>query len=152
MSRAKAASERKGNPTKAKDKTVVAGKFGPKSFERPTMPLYLEVYPSASVLWVEVWDDIESISAKSDRFLVERYVHLQSERLKIIEDLDGKLTTMGSQGGNIVLHPKVRRLSDIEGKLVPLEDRLGLSPESRARLGIAENDNRDEFEQWMDEA
>ncbi len=149
MSRVKAPAQRKGNPSKAKDK-VVQGKFGGSPLEVPDCPGWLAADDRAAVVWADVWSDIRNISAKSDRFLVARYVHMLLEFETIVVELDGRRTTTGSTG-SLVVHPDRKLLSDLQATLVRYEDKLGLSPEARARLGVAQEDNRDEFEQWMDE-
>mgnify|MGYP001949653882 CR=1 FL=1 len=151
MSRVKAASERKGNARKAKDKTVVAGKFGGAVLEVPDMPDWLASDDRASDVWADVWADIKNISARSDRFLVARYVHMLLEFESIVVDLGGTRTTTGSTG-SLIVHPDRKLLSELQANLLRYEDKIGLSPEARARLGIAQEDSRDEFEKWMDDA
>lgn len=150
MSRVKAPSQRKGNPTKAKDK-VVTGKFGAAVLEVPELPGWLAADDRAADMWSVVWADIKNISASSDRFLVARYVHMLLEFESIVVDLGGTRTTTGSTG-SLIVHPDRKLLSELQANLLRYEDKIGLSPEARARLGIAQEDNRDEFEKWLDEA
>ncbi len=62
---------------------------------------------------------------------------------------DEGMTTVGSRG-QMVLNPKQRVLQDIEQKLVALEDRLGLSPESRLRLGISAVEHKSKLEAFIE--
>ena len=59
----------------------------------------------------------------------------EAEGREDVVELEGWLS-VGSTGQQVV-HPAAKLLQDIETKLVPLEDRLGLNPESRLRLGIS---------------
>jgi P27 family predicted phage terminase small subunit len=81
---------------------------------------------------------------------VTRYVQLQERRsyyLRVIEE-EG-WTTVGSQG-QMVLHPLARQLDSLEGKLVPLEDRLGLSPEASLRLGLATVEAKSKLDAFLE--
>lgn len=91
----------------------------------------------ATEIWDLVWDYGAKVYQPADRVIIARYCELQQRRYEMVHALerDG-FFSVGSQG-QLVQHPAARILSDIESKLVPLEDRLGLSPESRARLNIS---------------
>ena len=101
-------------------------------------------------LWEEVWRAGHGVyKANTDRYIIERYVTLQQRRreLQAIIDAEG-WTSIGSQG-QTVMHPAARLLGDIESKLTPLEDRLGLSPESRIRLGIAATEQQSKLDAFL---
>jgi P27 family predicted phage terminase small subunit len=131
--RPKAPDKRVGHPRTAAVAPVSAAI--PLSQVKPEPPVHLgEV---GLEVWDLVWDYGAKVYQAADRLIITRYCELQDRRAKMVADLerDGYFS-VGSQG-QLVQHPAARILSDIESKLVPLEDRLGLSPESRARLGIA---------------
>jgi P27 family predicted phage terminase small subunit len=130
--RPKAPDKRVGHP-RGSALAPVAGAI-PLSQVKPEPPGHL------SEVGLEVWDLVWDYGAKvyqpADAILITRYAELQDRRAQMLRTLeqDGYFT-VGSQG-QLAQHPAARILSDVEAKLVPLEDRLGLSPESRARLGI----------------
>ena len=136
MSKAKAPQNRKGNPTgKELDLYEHVEAEVDADVCVPPLPSYLSDLPGTSQLWSAVWTAGGVAYTAADTHIIERYVHLQGMRNDLIVRLGGEYLTAGSRG-NVVLNPMHRRLSDIESKLNPLEDRLGLSPEARARLGL----------------
>ena len=93
----------------------------------------------------------ESYRPESDTYVVERYASLQERRLHLLRTLTAEgFTTVGSQG-QLVAHPAARLLSDVESKLTPLEDRLGLSPESRLRLGLSTIEHESRLDAFLKE-
>ena len=88
-------------------------------------------------LWSEIWEAGRTAYQQTDAHVIERYVSLLVRRRELLDlvELEGWLS-VGSTG-QTVIHPAAKLLQDIETKLVPLEDRLGLNPESRLRLGIS---------------
>lgn len=104
-------------------------------------------------LWTRLWEVGAGVySPRAHLDTVTRYVQLQERRayfLRVIED-EG-WTTVGSQG-QVVLHPLARQLDSIETKLVPLEDRLGLSPEASIRLGIATVEAKSKLDAFLEGA
>lgn len=145
MSRPKAPDQRQGHPRTAAKPLVPAA--APFSQERPEPPAHLgEV---GLTVWEVVWDYGAKVYQPADRLIIVRYCELQERRAEMMAALerDGYFS-VGSQG-QLVQHPAARILSDIEAKLVPLEDRLGLSPESRARLGIATVEAENKLQQFL---
>ncbi len=61
----------------------------------------------------------------TDAYVIERYcsLHERRHRLLVLVEARGVLTT-GSTG-QVVVHPAARMVSDLEGRLATLEDRLG---------------------------
>jgi len=105
---------------------------------------------------VEIWDGIwllgkDVFNVESDHWVIERYASMQERRYGILDDIDkaGYLVP-GSQGQD-VLNPLVRVLQDLEQKLIALEDRLGLSPEARLRLGITAADHKSKLDEFLEE-
>ena len=143
--RPKAPDQRVGHPRGAAVATVMAA--APLSQTSPLPPENLTPYGLG--LWRLVWDYGSKVYQPADSILILRYVDLQERRARLLKDLerDGYFS-VGSQG-QLVQHPACRILSDVESKLVPLEDRLGLSPESRARLGIATVEAETKLSQFL---
>lgn len=143
--RPKAASERVGHPRTAAVAPLAPA--APLSQAAPAPPSHLKRV--GLDVWALVWDYGVKVYQPADALLITRYAELQQRRADMLGHLerDG-FFEVGSQGQRIQ-HPAARILSDIESKLVPLEDRLGLSPESRARLGIATAEAANALEQFM---
>lgn len=90
---------------------------------------------------VEVWNAVWSAGGSAyveatDRWPIHRYAQFQERRVALLKIVEDEGWTAEGSKGQIIQHPAARVLNDVEGKLVPLEDRLGLSPEARLRLGI----------------
>lgn len=101
--------------------------------------------------WSFVWRaGGHAYNASTDTPTVERYCSLQDRRASLLATLDAEgFTTVGSQG-QVVAHPAARLLSDVETKLMALEDRLGLSPEARLRLGLAASNVRSALDAFLE--
>jgi P27 family predicted phage terminase small subunit len=88
-------------------------------------------------------------NTEAHRDTVVRYVQLLDRRDYFLRVLDEEgWMKVGSQGQE-VLHPLARQLDSLEGKLVPLEDRLGLSPEASVRLGIATIEHKSKLDDFL---
>jgi len=89
-------------------------------------------------MWMTLWDGGRQVYRASDYNVIERYCSMcdrRAEFLQAIED-DGWIG-VGSMG-QAVQHPAAKLLQDVETKMLQVEDRLGLNPEARLRLGVAE--------------
>ena len=128
MTRPKPVELRQGhaNVTELKPHAPVAVPSPPKSFNA-----------LGKRLWNEIWDAGRTAYQVTDSHVIERYVSLLVRRRELLDlvELEGWLS-VGSTGQQVI-HPAAKLVQDIEAKLVPLEDRLGLNPESRLRLGIS---------------
>jgi len=72
-------------------------------------------------------------------------------RRELMEKLDREgWTEVGSQG-QTVQHPAARILSDVESKLIPIEDRLGLSPQARHTIQIGHVQAKNALEKWLED-
>jgi P27 family predicted phage terminase small subunit len=105
-------------------------------------------------LWNEVWllggpDGI--YHAIADRGLVQRYVELIARRDEMQNILGAEGYVATGSGGQDVQHPAARILSDIEGRLIAVEDRLGLSPQARHTILIGRTKAKSAFEKWNEE-
>jgi len=106
----------------------------------------------AESLWNTIWEaGGDFYVAATDAHIIERYVSLQVRRAKLLATLEHEgYVTVGSQGQDVA-HPAARLVLDIEGKLPPLEDRLGLSPEARLRLGLAAAETKSRLDKFRED-
>jgi len=120
------------------------------SFEIPPAPDHLG--PVGVEVWEDVWSFGENVyNVQSDHYIVERYASMQDRRQAILVDIaQSGYLVVGSQGQD-VLNPLARVLQDLETKLVALEDRLGLSPEARLRLGITAAEHKSRLDEFLEE-
>ena len=147
MSRAKPPGERSGNdwhkPVKPADAVNVA-------FQAPDPPESVTLVS----MWYEVWElggpsGIYHVVA--DYNLIQRYIEMIQRRIDLLAKLDSEgYVTVGSQGQD-VQHPAARILADVESKLIPIEDRLGLNPQSRNTILIGTAQTKSALEKWMEE-
>ena len=100
-------------------------------------------------LWVEVWKQGAGVYASTDSYIIERYCSLQERRRNLpdLVEAEGWLTT-GSTGQTVV-HPAARMVTDVESRLCALEDRLGLNPEARLRLGITSVEHQSRLDAFL---
>lgn len=118
------------------------------AFQPPPAPANLS--PEAAEVWTEVWlAGGSAYNPRTDARPIERYAELTARRITLLQKLDEEgWTTFGSMGQQAA-HPLVRVLSDTEAKLQALEDRLGLNPEARIRLGIGAIERESKFREFM---
>lgn len=118
-------------------------------FTAPAPPTSLGT--RAVEVWEAVWDaGREAYNARTDGQVIARYAEMIARRESLLSTLaEEGWTTIGSSG-QIVAHPAARLISDVDGKLQSLEDRLGLNPESRIRLGIATVEQKSRLQEFMD--
>lgn len=115
----------------------------------PPPPGHLEAVGAA--IWTELWEAGGSAyHPPTDRFIIERYCTLQDRRQGLMDTLerDGFMI-LGSQGQD-VLHPASRALDSAEKELRAIEDRLGLNPEARARLGLATIEHKSKLDAFLE--
>lgn len=129
MSRAKPASTRSGHsstiPVITRSQTVVL------ALDAPTT-----LGDVGKGLWTELLDLAGGLFQATDQWTIERWCSLQERRYQLLAVVDAEgLMTVGSTGQPVV-HPALRLIDAIEGRLPGLEAVLALTPESRARLGL----------------
>jgi P27 family predicted phage terminase small subunit len=114
----------------------------------PDPPLDLGTFGAG--LWTEVWTAGNGVYQATDKYIINRYCSLSERRKNLLEivESDGWVTA-GSQGQTVV-HPAARMVDALEGKLQSLEDRLGLNPESRLRLGITAVEHQSALDAFLD--
>jgi P27 family predicted phage terminase small subunit len=159
MTRAQNPASRRGNAnehslaekpreTEATNVLELAIPTAPASFGDLKRPYRLKAY----ALWTDIWTAGHGFYLEAtDAYIIERYVSLQVRRAKLMAILEDEgYVTEGSQGQDVA-HPAARLLLDIEGKLPALEDRLGLSPEARLRLGLAVAETKSKLDAFREE-
>jgi P27 family predicted phage terminase small subunit len=158
MTKAKAPSERQGNNNTGSlaEKKQALKATNINTALVPELPsafdlLDDEYLERATNLWVEVWSMGNGFYRETDAHIIERYVTLQMRRAVLMAQLSNSYTTIGSQGQEVA-HPAARLLNDVEGKLPGLEDRLGLNPDARLRLGLAVAETKSKLDAFIEEA
>jgi P27 family predicted phage terminase small subunit len=125
-----------GHPRQAVDKKRSSA--GPIVTTAPPLP---DTAPAldekSSDLWDALWRLGVNVYGEAHVPVVSRYVEMQQRRRYLLACIDADGWTVTGSAGQPVLNPLARQLSDVETKLVGLEDRLGLSPEAGLRLGLA---------------
>lgn len=116
----------------------------------PPAPLHLNA--TAQKVWHAVWEaGAGAYVPATDSWPIERYAELHARRRELLHTLDSEgWTTTGSQGQS-VMHPAARLLADTERQLLPLEDRLGLNPEARLRLGLAATEMKSALDRFAED-
>ena len=103
-------------------------------------------------IWGALWEAGGSAYwPATDRFIVERYCLLQDRHADLWEILDGVgFVSVGSQGQEVA-HPAARLLDTVEKELRATEDRLGLNPDARARLGISAAEAKSKLDAFLED-
>jgi P27 family predicted phage terminase small subunit len=104
--------------------------------------------PWGSHLWRELWTAGRAVYAETDNHIIERYCSLSERRRTLLSLVEEEGWLAVGSTGNTIQHPAARLITEIETRLGPIEDRLGLNPESRLALGltaIAHKSRLDEF-------
>lgn len=149
MSRRKAPDQRQGNPRESTSPAAPEPENVLPVPPAPEPPQHLG--PIARRYWERLWDaGAEVYNRETDAPAIDRYCSLQERRIKFLRILEAEgYTTVGSQG-QTVAHPAAKLLTDVEAKLTPLEDRLGLNPDARLRLGISAIETKSKLDAFME--
>ena len=100
-------------------------------------------------LWSTLWELGAGLYMMSDQWAVERWCSLQERRYQLLALVDAEgLMQVGSTGQPVV-HPAMKMVDAIEGRLPGLEAVLALTPESRARLGLAAIETKNKLDQFL---
>ena len=110
-----------------------------------------ELGPVGVECWTNVWTLGSGVYQPTDAYVIGRYAAMVQRRhhLLVLVEAEGWLTT-GSTG-QVVVHPAAKMVSDLEGRLATLEDRLGLNPEARLRLGITAVEHQSRLDAFLSE-
>ena len=126
------------------------------TIHRSSLPLPLPDAPATlgpigAACWTNVWTLGAGVYQPTDAYVIGRYAAMtqRRHRLLVLVEAEGWLTT-GSTG-QVVVHPAARMVSDLEGRLATLEDRLGLNPEARLRLGITAVEHQSRLDAFLSE-
>ena len=88
-------------------------------------------------LWEAIWEIGRGIYQPSDYWVVERWCSLQERRRELLAVIAAEGAMSQGAAGQPVVHPALKMVDTIEGRLPNLEAVLALTPESRMRLGLA---------------
>ena len=106
----------------------------------PTHPA--DLHPKLQYEWEQYWEsDVARAADGVDIPMVERLWLYRDELFRsqlawnLMGDTDRWIEPTRNRN-TVVAHPMVRRMEKLESQIVTLENLLGLSPLSRARLGI----------------
>ena len=100
--------------------------------------------------WTEIWTTGAGVYKATDHYIISRYCELQSRRRNLLDLVEVQGTMVIGSAGQPTTHPALRMVSDIEGKLSTLEDRLGLNPEARLRLGITAVEHQSRLDAFLE--
>lgn len=100
-------------------------------------------------LWTTLWDLCSALFQPTDQWAVERWCSLQSRRYQLIALVEAEGLTATGSTGQTVVHPALKMVDAIEGRLPGLEAVLALTPESRARLGLAAIETQSKLDAFL---
>lgn len=131
-----------GNPRSAAAPTsdVLPAVQGAPVVEVPDPPEHLGLDEIGLDMWAKIWTDGGSAYRTTDEVIIGQYTVTYQRWILLLKLVEKEgVTTVGSTG-QTVIHPAAKQLDSIETKLISLSNVLGLNPESRIRLGIANTD------------
>lgn len=87
--------------------------------------------------WTSFWtsDLSQYVKSDSDRAALGRLFCLYDERERLYRVYRKQRVTKGSTG-QLVMHPAAKEIASLDARIVQLEDRFGLSPMARLKLGV----------------
>jgi len=142
MSRSKPAQDRKGHasttPVLTRSTEVVL---------TPDPPDSLDEY--GVELWNTVWGLGAGLYKETDFWAIERWADLQSRRQKLLSIIKSEGMMQLGSTGQVVVHPALKMVDAIEGRLPGLEAVLALTPESRARLGLQAIETQNKLDAFL---
>lgn len=119
--------------------------------QRYIPPAPAKLGDAGKALWQALWEaGGDAYSPKTDIYIIERYCRFHERRIELSDLIDEEGWISSGSKGQTILHPAARALADVESKMLALEDRLGLSPESRLRLGTAAIEHKSKLDELMD--
>lgn len=95
-----------------------------------------EWLPATSAEWASYWQSDVSglVSKESDLSAVRRLFHYRDEHARALKGYRAERLGQGSTG-QVKVSPMGQMMAKLEGLILPLEDRYGLSSLARLRLG-----------------
>ena len=101
---------------------------------RSTKPL-LKVTKDA---WVSFWstESLAALVLPADRSSLDRLFRMYDMRERFDRLVSRQPFTTGSTGQDVV-NPAAKEVASLDGRILPLEDRFGITPMARLKLGIA---------------
>lgn len=127
----------KANPTGHAKSALPVPVTAPQAGEVVVPEPPIELCEGALAYWAELWSDGGVAYRRTDRWTIARYAAMRAQHDQINASIGSEWTTLTSKG-DLKAHPLLTALHRLDGQLRTLEDRLGLSPESRIRLGLAQ--------------
>ena len=116
----------------------------------PNAPL--EYSPDSLDLWARVWISCALwLKPEADREIVLRYCDLIAERKSTRTRIDTEGELSEGYNGQPRPHPLLNRLGVIDRTLMALEDRLGLNPSERGRMGHTEIKAKSKLDQLIED-
>jgi phage terminase small subunit len=110
--------------------------------DRPVPPMPSDLHPQLQDEWRIYWNsDVAKAADEVDIPMVSRLFTYRDEwlrhRVAMATMPEDQRIVAGSRNADALrIHPFADRMTKLEGEISKLEDKLGLSPLSRARLGI----------------
>ena len=99
--------------------------------------------PRESQLWDRLVEDLRELGclARTDSRVLTRYVDLLTQWERMIDDVRRKGTYFLSANGNETVRPAAKMLDTLANRLLQIENVLGLTPASRARINAKPPDD-----------
>jgi len=102
----------------------------------PEMPNGGELPVEVLHAWAEFWrSDVSGLVVAADRPMLDRLFVNYAIHQTMMATWMAEPFTLGSTG-QVTLHPAGKIAADLEARILPLEDRFGISPSARLKLGI----------------
>lgn len=101
-----------------------------------------------NILSTVMSSDIASGFLPSDIAILNRYAAILDQRNRLSASVE-EMVTVGASG-QFVVHPALRHISTLDSELRQIEDRLGLNPLARNRLGLVAANKELTLEQLRD--
>jgi P27 family predicted phage terminase small subunit len=106
-----------------------------------------------AALWTEIWRAGAGVYQPStDRWTILRYCEIADRRRHLIDLVQAEGWLSVGSTGQTVTHPAARMVMDLERMMSSHEDRLGLNPEARARLGITLVESQSRLDRFISES
>lgn len=128
--RSKTAGRQRGNPS-------------PVPFTDDNLPIEAPPYPfglrqRTKDIWDAFWSSpvARAVDYDSDRSALERWAKLTDRWFRIMDQLEREDPTVAGTRGSTVLNPLSQEQARLHTQIKDLEAQLGLTPMSRARLGL----------------